>query len=91
MQQRPANLLVTLLAILIVSVGLLNSVGGSRERGGRAAIPAPLERGVWHSSRGYTAFEDCMEQHQTARMWAGGESNEELKEWCRIATEPGID
>jgi len=78
--------LVTLLALVIVSVGLLNSVGGSRERGEGAAFPAPLEHGVWHSSRGYTGFEDCMEQHQTAKILAGGESNEEVKEWCRFAT-----
>lgn len=85
-KQRPANVLVTLLALAIVSVGLANSLGVSRERGEWAAAPAPLEFGVWHSSKGYTGFEDCMDQHQTAKILAGSESNEEVKEWCRMAT-----
>lgn len=84
-------MLVTLLAILIIAVGLLTGVGGPREGGEGAAFPAPLEYGVWQSSRGYTGFEDCTEQHQTAKMLAGSESNEEVRRWCRMAAEPAID
>ena len=90
-KQRRASLLVTLFAIVVVSVGLLNSVGGSRERGAWAAFPDPLEYGIWHTSRGYTGFHDCMDQHETPKMLAGGESNEGVKEWCRMATQPAID
>lgn len=32
-----------------------------------------------------------MEKHQTAKMLAGSESNEEVKEWCRFATGAAID
>lgn len=90
-RQRTANLLVTLLGILVVSVGLLNSVGGSRERGEWAAFPEPLEYGIWDTPRGYAGFHDCMEQHQTAKMLAGSESNQGVMEWCWMATQPAID
>ena len=90
-KQRRANLLVTLLAVVVVSVGLLNSVGGSRENADWAAFPEPLEYGIWHTSRGYTGFHDCMEQNQTPKMLAGSESNESVKEWCWMATQPAID
>ena len=90
-KQGSANLLVTLSAVVVVSVGLLNSVGRSRDRGEWAAFPDPLEYGIWDASRGYTGFHDCMEQHQTPKMLVGSESNEGVKEWCWMATQPAMD
>ena len=91
MKQSQANLLVTLLAILIHLVGFLNSVVGSRDRAEPAAFPAPLEFGAWHASRDYTGFQHCMEQHQTPKMLSGNEPKEGIKEWCLMVTQPTID